>query len=81
MSTKLYPPYIEGTIPAFSGTVITVPFSMNKAVSKNQVAGFSLKIKTVQSNTFITTLVKTDFTREQLDYVFEYGEISFEIPR
>jgi len=35
---KLYPPYIEGIIPSFSlvsgmGTVITVPFSMNRAVS------------------------------------------------
>ena len=34
---KLYPPLIEGTIPAFyseNGIVkITIPFSMNKAVS------------------------------------------------
>ena len=80
MSTKLYPPYIEGTIPAFSGTVITVPFSMNKAVSKNQVAGFALKIKTVQSNTFITTIINTDFERKELDYIFENGEVQFEIP-
>jgi hypothetical protein len=46
-----YPPYIEGTIPAFSstkkGTVITVPFSMNRGVSKSEVVGFKLKIKTV----------------------------------
>lgn len=48
---KLYPPNINGTIPAFcndNGTVlITVPFSMNKAVSKSEVGGFALKIKTV----------------------------------
>ena len=53
---KLYPPYIEGTIPAFYKTVdldgtvraqLTVPFSMNKAVSKWEVAGFSLKLKNV----------------------------------
>jgi len=47
---KLYPPNINGTIPAFyyeEGTVqITVPFTMNRAVSPNEVAGFALKIKT-----------------------------------
>lgn len=73
---KLYPPYIEGTIPAFSGTVITVPFSMNKAVSKSQIAGFSLKIKTVQSNTFITTLVNTN----SLTWDLDDGIVTFEIP-
>jgi hypothetical protein len=48
---KLYPPYLEGTIPAFcdtkEGTVLTVPFSMNRAVSKREVAGFYLKLKTI----------------------------------
>lgn len=48
---KLYPPNINGTIPAFcnnDGTVlITVPFSMNKAVSNSEISGFALKIKTV----------------------------------
>lgn len=55
---KLYPPIIPGTLPAFYGTVanITVPFSMNKAVNTNEISGFSLKIKTAYSNTFIGTL-------------------------
>lgn len=53
---KLYPPYIEGTIPAFCRTVnldgtvgakLTVPFSMNKAVSKWEIKGFALKLKNV----------------------------------
>jgi hypothetical protein len=44
MATYLYPPYIEGTIPAFytdskNGTKLIVPFSMNKAVSKDSVYG------------------------------------------
>ena len=47
MSRKLYPPNIGGTIPAFCGTVLTVPFSMNKAVGKSEIGGFALKIKTV----------------------------------
>lgn len=51
---KLYPPTINENIPAFykeNGTVkITVPFSMNRAVLKNDIFGFILKIKTVQGN-------------------------------
>lgn len=60
VSEKLYPPNIGSSIPAFynnGGTVqITVPFSMNRAVDPNSVFGFHLKIKTVQSNSYITTL-------------------------
>jgi len=52
--TKLYPPTINENIPAFyeeNGTVkITVPFSMNRAVLKDEINGFILKIKTVQGN-------------------------------
>jgi hypothetical protein len=51
---KLYPPNIGGTIPAFysvgTTTKIVVPFSMNKAVGKSEVFGFSLKIKYVDGN-------------------------------
>lgn len=57
---KLFPPIIGDTIPAFyskNGIVkITIPFSMNKAVSNKQVSGFVLKIKTVQSSTYLLTL-------------------------
>ena len=53
---KLYPPVIEGTIPAFNGTELTVPFSMNRSVSKDEISGFALKVKTVQSNTWLATL-------------------------
>ena len=47
---KLYPPMIEGTIPAFCGTTLVVPFSMNRAVSRSEVGGFIVKIKTVNGN-------------------------------
>jgi len=58
---KLYPPIIGGSLPACykdkSGTVvITVPFSMNRAVDSKLIGGFRIKIKTVQSNTFLKTL-------------------------
>ena len=71
MATKLYPPYIEGTIPAFctsSGTAqIVVPFSLNKAVSTVQIGGFVLKIKTVSSGTLIGTIKQTDVRYFELD--------------
>ncbi len=56
MATKLYPPNIQGTIPAFAGTTLVVPFSMNRAVSKSEVAGFALKIKTVQGSVVLNDL-------------------------
>lgn len=57
MAVKLYPPVIEGALPAFFGTdKISVPFSMNRAVSASDIKGFALKIKTV-SGTYIDTLI------------------------
>lgn len=50
---KLYPPVINGTIPAFTGTSLSVPFVMNRSVGRSQIKGFALKLKTVQSNTVI----------------------------
>lgn len=50
---KLYPPHLSGTIPAFYGNILKVPFSMNKAVSKGEVHGMQLKIKTVQGDAYI----------------------------
>ena len=56
---KLYPPYIEGTLPAFclddkgNGT-ITIPFAHNKAVSLTDIgAQMYVKIKTVQNDVLI----------------------------
>lgn len=63
---KLYPPLIEGTIPAFYGDSITIPFSMNKTVSiDNDVAGFSLKFKTVQNNIQLETLTSSTYNSSQ----------------
>ena len=61
---KLYPPYLDGTVPSFysvvdvSGNVtthISIPFSLNKTVGYADVAGFALKIKTIQTNTLLGT--------------------------
>ena len=87
MAVKLYPPVIEGALPAFYGTeVLSVPFSMNRAVGVSEVAGFALKIKTV-SGLYITTLktedtasfdllneTKVDFNISGLDKPFTVGQ-------
>lgn len=65
---KLYPPLIEGAIPAFykdeNGIVkITIPFSLNRAVGSLQIEGFALKVKTVQSTTYLFTASTEDKNR------------------
>lgn len=65
---KLYPPVIEGTIPAFYGTTLVVPFSMNRSVGKTDIKGFSLKIKTIQSNTFVANVTSTNYTTSEVSF-------------
>ena len=87
MAVKLYPPVIEGALPAFYGTEkLSVPFSMNRAVGVSEVTGFALKIKTV-GGLYITTLktvdtssfdllneTKVDFDISGLDKPFTVGQ-------
>jgi hypothetical protein len=74
MAMKLYPPVLEGALPAFYGTeFISVPFSMNRAVGASEVAGFYLKIKTV-SGTYIDTLYTEEF--DALDEMYAKFDIS-----
>lgn len=57
MAGKLYPPYIDGKVPAFCGTVLKVPFRHNRGVSyATQVTAMSCKIKTVSTNEWVWTL-------------------------
>lgn len=69
--SKLYPPVIEESLPAFyseNGIVkFTIPFSMNRAVSFAEIGGFELKIKTIQNSTYLYTIE----TYRPTDYSFE----------
>lgn len=63
-------PIIEGTLPAFylddNGIAqIAIPFSMSRAVNKNQIKGFKLKIKNVQQSNYLITLSQSsaDFVK------------------
>ena len=87
--SRLYPPNIEGTIPAFcydkgeeGTTIIVVPFSMNRAVSKSVLvdsdgkpkgkAGFRMNLKSVYNNTFLVAADAKEWTLDPNCYaVFE----------
>lgn len=68
---KLFPPLVDGIIPAFyseNGIVsLTIPFSLNRAVSTTQISGFSLKVKTVQSSSYLLSTTQTDAREFELE--------------
>ncbi len=73
MGTKLYPPRIEGTLPAFwleydtsntviRGASITVPFIQNVAVSDAQIACFVLRLRTASTGSYLfSPIYSTNF--------------------
>lgn len=54
---KLYPPSIEGKLPAFAGNTLKVPLTMNRTVNFNQVGSMRAQVKTVQTNQLKAVLV------------------------
>lgn len=67
---KLYPPNIAGTLPSFyipsaGTTTLVVPFSMNKTVSPNQVKGFSLRIKTTNTDILYGVLESDNWNKAE----------------
>lgn len=71
MAKRLYPPQLDGTLPAFTGATVVVPFAMNKAVSISEVAGFRLKIKTTLNDILIndnTPIESTNFTNSSVTF-------------
>lgn len=62
--SKLYPPYIEGKLPACGGDSLVIPFEMNRSVSVTNVGGIVAIIKTVTTGREIGILngqLSTDF--------------------
>ena len=53
---KLYPPYIEGKIPAQVGKKLKIPFAHNRAVNLNNISGIAATIKTIFSGEIICEL-------------------------
>lgn len=65
----LYPPQIEGIIPALQrGKDLIIPFVMNKTVGWNEIKGFAVKIKNIQNNEVITTAKTYNNTNDYPGY-------------
>ena len=63
---KEYPPYIEGTLPAFCLTeegngYFTIPFEHNRAVSESDVEDITLKAKSVQNDELVAGSIYGDY--------------------
>lgn len=71
-------PIINGTLPAFyleNGIAkITIPFSMNRSVSVNDISGFSLKLKNVQGSSYLLTKQTTKFDDVNQVVSFEFNK-------
>ena len=74
---KLYPPHLEGTLPSFyktqeKGMILTIPFSMNRAVNPAEVYGYSLLVKDVINGNEILSLRTTSHSSTE-EVKFEIG--------
>ena len=53
---KLYPPHIEGSLPAFCGGVMNIPFEHSRAVSPDyDIKGFYYILKDIQQSKIIAS--------------------------
>lgn len=71
----LYPPYIEGTLPAFVGNTIEVPYMMNKTVGYGDIEGFKLKIKSIQTNKTLATLTSYEYTDDVVTFTVSNSKV------
>lgn len=87
---KLYPPYLDSTVPAFYSyneynaggdamrvTSLRIPFSLNKTVGKSDIHGFAVKLRTLQSDTLIWSSKTMD--PNNFDVTTEF-QVTFNIP-
>ena len=74
----LYPPQIEGTIPALQrGKNLIIPFVMNKTVGWNEIKGFAIKIKNIQNNELVTTALAigdAEYSKQKQEAYFSINE-------
>ncbi len=62
---KLYPPAIEGKIPAFAGSIMRIPFTLNRAVAYAETNGVKVIIKSIQTNSRIGNVLSGDIVYEE----------------
>ena len=91
MSRQLYPPVIKGVLPAFylnysqvgrvlRGGNLTVPFNMNNSVSESQFTGFSLRIRTASTSSYVLPPIYSnsyDITKGEVIFSFSAKQASY----
>ena len=73
---QLYPPIIEGKLPACGSNILVVPFVMNRAVSVSQVTSMSAIIKTTTTGRTIDTfegVMRQNPAENSFEAVFDVG--------
>jgi hypothetical protein len=51
--TTLYPPYLDGKLPAQIGDTLRIPFEHNRAVGNGDYTGIRLYVKNIYTNNLI----------------------------
>lgn len=65
---KLYPPSIEGKLPACAGGSLVIPFTMNRAVSEDSVSRMTAIIKTISTGRTVATLTQGTLVKNDTGY-------------
>ena len=73
---RLYPPYIEGKLPAQSGKVLQVPFRFNRTVGETDVNYVVARIKTVTTNQWKGTFPDTQLV-EGKNFTYDQATDSY----
>ena len=58
-SAKLFPPLLDGKLPAQVGNTLRIPYQHNRAVGAGDIIGINLKLKTVATDTIVNETLFT----------------------
>ena len=78
-STKLYPPVVQGVLPAFTRLdQMPIPFSMNRGVSRDQVLKMGVQIKDGESGQPLLNLYSTSVDWSNNIAYFDASELKMQ---
>lgn len=72
MASKLYPPILEASIPAFYGNKVAIPFAQNPLVSNIDYQYFTLQVKKINSE-LIGVYTSYSYNKENNIVYFDLG--------
>lgn len=64
MASKLYPPILEASIPAFYGNKVSIPFKHNPLVASVDFTNFVLQVKKINSE-LVGVFTSTDYDKDK----------------